>query len=333
MHTLVEHNTWSILDSTKLQDYITCPRMYFYRYILGWRPEGIQIDLVFGSAWHKAMAILLEEGYSNASLNIAIAAFEQEYRKSVTNPADDEIYGHKIPANAIRGLVQYLITYNTDKFKVIAVEVAGSVQINSTTKMHYRLDGIVQEPETDKVMVLEHKTGSSHSAQWQNQWALKVQIGAYAHVLYCLYPEAQIAGVQINGFFPHNPPLRKRDGTPYANSKDNEFARMLIHMPPSRMNVWLHTVNIWAKRLEQDMYDLMSGEESESHPIMRSFVMSPESCSKYRGCPYRDFCVVWENPLQRCSEPPIGFIEEHWDPRDAEKEAKMLKNLSIGGEI
>lgn len=326
---ITPHATWNILDSTKLQDYMTCPRMYFYRYILGWRPDYPQIDLVFGSAWHKAMAVLLEQGYSNEVLNLAISAFEEEYRKTFPNAYDDEIYAPKMPSNAIRGLLQYIITYNQDKFEVLAVEVAGTVAISDTQSLHYRIDGIVRDLD-GKVYILEHKTGSNPGAQWQNQWALKVQIGTYAHVLYCTYPSGEIAGVHVNGFFPHNPPMLKLNREMRAGAKDNEFLRMKIWMPPSRMRVWLHTVNHYAERLALDTEVIKEiPEVLEQAPMLKEFVMNTESCSKYRGCPYRDFCATWSNPLHHCDTPPIGFITEFWDPRDSEKEAKTINNIPL----
>lgn len=47
---------------------------------------------------------------------------------------------------------------------------------------------------------------------------------------------------------------------------------------------------------------------------MMAFPMNDTSCTDFFGCPYHDYCMSWQNPLQRCGEPPLGFREEFWDP-------------------
>ena len=60
---------------------------------------------------------------------------------------------------------------------------------------------------------------------------------------------------------------------------------------------------------------------------MTAFPMNPTSCTNYFGCAFHDFCMAWPNPLRRCGEPPIGFVEQHWDPTQEEVKHKF----EIGG--
>ena len=59
--------------------------------------------------------------------------------------------------------------------------------------------------------------------------------------------------------------------------------------------------------------------------MLMCFPMNTESCTKYFGCAYHDFCQAWPNPLQHCEEPPLGFKIEHWDP--TEGESKYVVNV------
>jgi hypothetical protein len=51
---------------------------------------------------------------------------------------------------------------------------------------------------------------------------------------------------------------------------------------------------------------------------MQSFLQNPQSCDRWYGCPYLDFCYAWDNPLshwQLGDDAPADFIINYWDPR------------------
>ena len=56
----------------------------------------------------------------------------------------------------------------------------------------------------------------------------------------------------------------------------------------------------------------------EGDNVLMAFPMNNGSCTKYKGCPYYDFCLAWQNPLQRAYEPPLGFRTEFWNPSEME---------------
>jgi len=101
------------------------------------------------------------------------------------------------------------------------------------------------------------------------------------------------------------------------------------HVPafktPDQMNTWLWTVNDILDELERDM-DRLS-QSSESDEVLMAFRMNPKACSDYRGCEFHDYCLAWQNPLRRCYEPPLGFIQKFWDP--SAKESTVKKDLTI----
>jgi len=324
-----EIQTWKITDSTKLQSFLTCPRWYFFEHILGWRMEEPNIHLVFGISVHKAMEKIYLAGgkpdFSAATLTKAYEAFLDYYRKFFSEMSDDD-NSPKTPANFLRALPLYAGTYNhiDNEFDVLHSEVAGSIMVSDSRCFHFKMD-VIAKSVAEGIFSLEHKTGGRFSTVWARQWSQKVQIGTYAFVLACMFPDEETYGVKINGLFIKNPPKLKQDGTPYANSTDTEFHRVPIQKTIPQLDDWLWNVNFWMEFIEIEMDNLDKVKEDDE--IMTAFPKNTESCNKYYGCPYQDFCVAWLNPLRKCQEPPMGFVTEHWDPRSKEEEAKEVVEL------
>jgi hypothetical protein len=311
MNQLKEVETHHIQDSTKIQAYMNCPRKYFFEYVLGWKSEIPNKHLIFGSAWHLAMEILLEYGYDAETLLAAYEAFLTEYRKEFSSEWDD-INSPKNPEAVFRALPQYASRWADDNFEVLHIEVAGSVAIGVDKIIHFKTDTICHSDEG--YFSLEHKTGTRFSSVWAAEWRQKMQVGVYTHVLFCLFPENEIYGVKINGAFLSSPPKIKKDGTPYANARDNEFHRVPIRRNLASMEAWLVEVNMWYDRIQDDFQKL--SEASEDDSILEAFPRQTEACTKYGVCPFLDHCSIWHNPLQHAGAPPTGYHVEHWDPRN-----------------
>ncbi len=310
---LLEIETWAVQDSTKVQSYMVCPRQYFFEYVLGWKIDRPNVHLVYGTAVHYAMEILMERGYDEQARQDALAVMEDYYAEHIPPDMWDH-YAPKDPINARRGLELYAQHYREDDFKVLHIEVAGSVAISETSDIYFKTDTICQDHRG--YFSLEHKTSGRFSKTWADQWRLKFQSGTYNHVLYCLYPEEAVYGVLINGLFPHKEPRLKKNGEPYANERDWEFHRVSVRRNRDSMQAWLIEANYWMGAIEQDFQRLADVAEEDKH--MLAFLRNTESCTRYGLCPYYDHCTLWHNPLQHCTEPPIGFILEHWDPRTIE---------------
>ena len=304
------HPTWEVVDPSKLNDFITCPRMYFYSHMLGWKSEMPNNHLVFGSAWHEAMEHLLLNGYSGASIRDAQEKLTQYYRKEFPEETD-EIFSPKTPDRATLALVEYTTKYprDFDNFEVLYTEVSGTVPITNKKIMHFRMDDVLKHVK-GYYFSLEHKTGSYLNNQWRMQWPLSMQAGTYIHSLYCLYPQELVRGIEINGTF------FKRTKAPLF-----DFERVPVWKLPHQMRSWYATVNYWINQLESETGIL--ADEVDSSSVMHSFPMNPTNCSKYFGCPFHDFCCSWQNPLQHCFEPPLGMKVEFWDPRDRPSTKEM----------
>jgi len=304
-----EHETWKIIDSSKIQEFLGCPRQYFYRYILGWQSEYPNNHLIFGEAIHLAMEYLLDNDYSTDSVAKAFDLFNNRYREDFPETTD-ELFGAKTPARTIEMLMEYSEKYKSDSsdFDVLYTEIAGTVPLSEDRALAFRQDTICRGQEG--IFSLEHKTGGKTlDKKWQEQWALKTQIGTYSHVLYCLFPDEEIFGVKINGLG-------------FLKTKFS-LERVPIRKNKESMQVWLWNTLYWLDQIYWNIELLDKCKESD--PLMMAFPMNTESCENYFGCAYHDFCLAWPNPLKRCDEVPQGMKVEFWNP--LEKSAKhKVKN-------
>lgn len=302
---LQAHPTWEILDSSKIQTFMDCPRRYFYEYVLAWRPDAPNNHLIFGDAWHKALEILMLGNYSDESLVQAMQEFETTYRARLPE-GTDEIFAPKTPANAFKALVEYCSHYPGDKQEhILHTEIGGRVAIGPNRFITFRCDAILEK--NGIVFAREHKTtGRSFSQLWSDQWELSFQVGTYSFALHCLFPEVQSCAVEVNG-------------TAFLKTKIS-FLRVPVYKGPSNLNTWLFTANHYFDRIQDEHHFLETSSEDDS--VLTAFPMNPQSCTKYLGCPYHDLCVNWANPLQHLNFIPEGFAIEYWNPLDRD-----IKNL------
>jgi hypothetical protein len=303
------HDSWKIIDSTKLNSFLECPRSYFFEYILGWRSEAPNLHLEFGKAWHLAMEHLINNGYENDSISAAYKLFFEHYRQFFPELMD-EVNAPKNPANALKALVQYCEEYKEDRFVPIYTEIAGTVPVDDGKVLHFRMDSIL-EAQDKMIFSREHKTGSQLSRQWTDQWSLAIQTGTYNHVLYCLYPAEQVWGVEINGVF--------------FQKKENKFQRVPARRNLHMMNSWQWTVCHIMNMIDFETKRMFDVKESDE--VMEAFPCNPTNCTKYFGCRYHDFCMAWANPITRCDEIPMGFKTEWWNPAEEESTAKHVFHL------
>ncbi|MFA5378321.1 MAG: PD-(D/E)XK nuclease family protein [Dehalococcoidia bacterium] len=316
MQLIQPHSSWNITDATKIQNYMDCPRSYFYEYILGWRPEAPNLHLEFGKAWHLAMEHLIlchgRDGcYTPLAVHEAYELFLTHYRQ-FWGPMQDEANHPKSPGSALKALAEYTIEYHADSFTPLYTEIAGTVPLAANKLLHFRMDSILQTGnmgEADSIRSREHKTASQLSRQWTDQWLLKTQSFIYNHVLCCLFPQDQVWGIEINGVI--------------FNKTKIQFQRVPARQPVHMMEVGFWNVGAWFDAIQEDIAKLQICSPSEN--VMRCFRQNTESCTKYFGCRYHDFCMGWANPLQHLDEMPMGFKVEYWNPAD--EESKVVFDL------
>lgn len=322
---LQEHPTWSIRDSSKLDDWLACRRKYFYLHILGWRMDLPAHDLWFGSCWHIAREYQLLHGYDDIAG--AYNAFENEYRK-VFPPDTDCLYLPKTPTGVLNALKTFAEVRQHDLYdhEVMEIdgkkmtEISGTVPVDDKRFLHYKMDSIMRRVEDDRIFSWDHKTTSGkyiNNQQWAEQFYLSVQNGTYTHCLYCLFPIEQVLGVEFCGV---GFEFLQRSSKDRHAGYHATLRRVPAFKTPEQMNVWLWNVNSILDDIDREMDRLYHCKEEDT--VLMSFSMNPKSCTDYKGCPFHDFCLSWSNPLRYVGRPPLGFRTEFWNPSEVRSTIK-----------
>jgi hypothetical protein len=298
--------------------------------MLGWSLDMPAHDLIFGDSFHRAREHQLLFGYAN--IQGAFEAFMSVYRKEFPQETDP-IYLPKTPAAVLQALFNFNENYSRDLVENEVVEldgekmteIAGTVPVDGKRVLHYRMDSIMRRVEDEMIFTWDHKTTSGkwiHDTRWDNDLFLSIQNGTYTHCLYCMFPIEQILGVEFvkTGFEYLSKGSANRPAGYHATTR-----RISAFKSPDQMNTWLWTVNVILDDIERDM-DRLS-HCSDNDQVLMSFRMNPKSCTDYRGCEFHDYCLSWQNPLRRCEEPPLGFIQRFWDP--SQREATVKKDLTF----
>lgn len=313
--------TWDILDSSKLTMYMTCPRKFFYRYILGWQLDYPNNHLIFGSAWHLAMEYLLLNGYSPIALTEAKILFGEFYRKHFSHDTD-ELYEPKTLANGFDSIEEYARRYSSEvhKYDVLFTELAGLVLVAPDRTMIFKCDAILRDRDTGDIVGLDHKTSQRQYSNWGDHWTLSTQMLTYLHALHCLYPNSDTLQMLVRCAFFYS--IQKKTNT----YRLTEFADQPISKSLPQMQAWLERTNQWINRLDNDMECLK--QEDTDDATMAAFPQNDTACFNYgRPCEFFEFCNAWSNPLTRCEDTPIGFNVEWWDPM-ARPEIRTKLNLA-----
>jgi hypothetical protein len=314
MLDVLYHESFERLDPSKMIAFETCPRKFFYRYVLGWTVESANNHLIFGQAIHKAMEQIYVGGFTAESVDLAYKQLTDIYRASF-DESTDELYFPKVPGIALIGLVKYIDRYKeTDRnVDVLHTEASGTVPISPERRLYFRLDNVSKGDRG--YYTLEHKTASQNSNAWHAQWELSLQILTYIHVLMCLYPGEEVYGAIVNGLF-----FYKRQGG------DVEFERVPILKTEVKMKQWLWTVNFIYDMIEHNYEELKLCTPQDE--VMMCFPMRSTSCTDYNVvCPYHAFCSFWSNPLAHIDDVPAGYKKEFWDPSEYEHTATTILKI------
>lgn len=197
---------------SQINDYQTCPRMYYFRYVCGLVPKIESPKLAFGRGVHQAIAAY----YTTGERISAVKAYRQwlDERKQTLQEAGadlDALSNELSEAENIgEALLQAYMDYadQHDDFVPVSIEQPFSVPIWEPTEgghVHYTHEGVpvyhegtfdgVVRNKYGSLQLIEHKTASSFpSAQ-----LLRVdqQVGFYLLAARQLYSE-DVVGVIYN---------------------------------------------------------------------------------------------------------------------------------------
>ena len=286
------------LDSSKIQTYMECPRKFFFSNYVGLQQSEPSVDLVFGVAWHEAMAALLDdkplEGYSN--ITPAIMAFSKYWEE---NSEGIDTHKHKNPENALFFLSSYVDWWSDDKFTVVETEQSVKIRISKqdfSVDIFANIDAVCNDGHN--YFILEHKTTGRWVTQtYLNQWRQKPQTLAYFFYL-------QNSNIASNdSLILHNILCTS------ARNNDKIFHRMQSSFSHDQINSWILNTQHYVEQIMSDIRNVES--ENPDDNIMKSFPKNTTQCS---FCPYIDVCMARPNPLKKLDKIPSEFDIAFWDP-------------------
>ncbi len=306
---------WNVKDSSKTDTFMSCPRKYFYRYILGWTPDMNNIHLGFGTAWHLAVEHLARchhLGLTKAHVDEANDIFLASYRKEFDAEWDED-NAPKNPAFAYLGLIAIANKLEKQNMNVLYTEIPGTISLTDDDVIHFKIDmiaeGLKGHDFHGQKFIVDWKTTKSATQSWRDQWEMAIQPKTYLHAINFLYGAENVAGVIMSG-------------TIFRKTKPIEFMDHHVGATPTGMMMWMWTMRHHFSLLKWCHEALAASSDEDD--IMEAFPPNPSACtSKWGTCPFLSVCSNTPNPLQMCGEPPVNMKIEHWDPRDREEVAPV----------
>jgi len=284
---------WEVYDSTKLSDYDRCPRLYFYRHILGWVRGYTNWNLAFGIAWHEAIEYMTLNGYQHHEE--AFQIFYDKLREAYPDPSRDPEKG-KTAQNAHDALEQYAKLYESDNYEVLHTEASSSVKIDDSHKIYARLDTILKDSRG--VFSFDRKTTGRFAPWWYDQWSMSLQVGTYTAFLMSKYPE--------------NPVSLIIDGTAFIGRKVDPIEFRRVNTPRPNLAQWKADV---VQRIDEIREQTDETLLQHQNSIMTTFRRNPSGCFKYNTkCTFWDICLSQNNPWGDRNYIPTGFKKKQWNP-------------------
>lgn len=297
-------------DNTRISGYKTCPRSYFIRHTLGWRPLGTGIALIFGLSWHDAQDVVW--GYSKKFnmrdlAELASMAFNKTWEGNglpIDIPLESESYYlPRTPSIGREMLWEYCHERERmlQSAEVVAIEQPFAVPMPDMPGHWYigRLDKVVDY--NGQRLILEHKTTTAYAtvgnfrSEWTDSWFMSAQVKGYQFGGGLYY--GNVNAVWVDGALVHK---KIHDAFKFVPVSHNFVL----------LKEWIENTKRWITEIsaEEDAFKVAG----ELKPGM--FKRNDESCfGKFGACPFIDICRSVDDP-SKLDGPPAGFVEEKWEP-------------------
>jgi len=277
---------------TALEEYLNCPRKFYYRHILGLRAKQEHAALGFGSAIHFATYVWYclqkdESFLRNIFTEVELKAMTYDELEGSREERRDCFAKHvfsqyfaTIPnssekcslVNGLAGLQEYFNIYRDldEIYEPRNLEIEQKVLMPNGTLICITLDRLFVTDNYIKVVDLKTTSASLSDFFWK-RFENSFQLKGYYYGCQQIY---DVDNVQIDGF--HYPmPVRK---TNYPT-----FERRSFIYTDLQMEDYLITYDTITGRILEALK-----KSAEERP--KAFHTNETSCSNYGGCPYLPVC-------------------------------------------
>ena len=344
---------WEVMDATKLKCLMSCERMFFFEYVLGWRQES-SIHLSYGTHVHQALHEIALSGKSPFSLDlrdfiksyyqgvpkVTLSQIVELYVQASQNeilqkfwysfPSKEYWDANKNPVKGILSLFLFCQEPMTE-WKMLEgqpmVELGGQIVLSEDMVLSYRLDGFGKLPNGNWGGV-EYKTGAA-SQNWESQWETDLQVTLYSLVGY--EATGKLGGLAVKGLLVNKSTL---DDTKGLDKKDPfrhvTNKNIVVYKNAGQLYSFIEDLKTWWERLHWNFTQASLTKQSE---VLVGFPRNYKNCSSFYGrtCPYLDYChshhlnilkSVIKNNYQ-----PLEFVINHWNPLEGLKTSLDVERI------
>lgn len=251
------------MSYSRLNQYRSCPRLYYWRFIQNLVPKKDPVPLIVGRATHQGLAA----HYSGKSPNQYIESSFEEVRAStkylteeLADLAEQERYVKQI-------MVWYRDQWPKEPWTILAPEVQGSIPLGDH-EFFFRCDGLISWQ--GKPWLLEHKTTAQMGAMFFKKFRMDGQITTYC---YCVWKKLgdRPVGALINA-------IRKSKKLDRA-----EFARDVTMRSEDQLNEFM-------AQAEGQLQEI-SLLENIARTDKSAWLMNTAQCVAWnRSCDYTELC-------------------------------------------
>lgn len=315
-------------DSTSLGYFKTCPKLYWYTMIMGYRPREESVHLRFGIEYHRALQDYDECRAKGGSFEDSLRDTVRLLLSRTVDWRPDHKYKNR--DNLIRTVIWYLEKFRDDPATTVvlsdgrpATEVSFRFELDWGPQAAYEehpdnglhfngvivdwgkvpgqpyllcghLDRIVSFQ--DSIFVMDRKTTKSEPSSWyftqyepDNQMTLYTLAGQ-------VVLSSPVKGVIIDAA--------------QVQQEASKFGRGLTYRTPEQINEWLDGLKFWFA-------------QQEACAVADHWPMNDKSCNSYRsaesesiGCPFRLACSKQESVREAFLNSNYDRVEENarWNP-------------------
>jgi hypothetical protein len=267
-------------DSTSLGWLKTCPRLYYYNQIEGWRSREESVHLRFGIEYHKALQDYDTERAAGIGHDDAVHDVVRELLLRTWEWKSD--HNTKNRDFLVRTVIWYLDKFENDPAETFimengkpAVEVSFRFELDYGPQARSDDGTVADQPyllcgHLDRVVnfsgelyVMDRKTtGSTPSPYYFNQFEPNNQMTLYTLASQVVF-QAPIRGVIIDA---------AQIGVGFSR-----FTRGFTYRTPDQIEEWLGDLRYWLR--------LAESFATEGH-----WPMNDTACDKFGGCKFREIC-------------------------------------------
>lgn len=308
-------------DSTSLGWLKTCPRLYQYQMIEGWRGRGPSVHLDFGSYYHHALE--LYDRFRAADADHATALYESvKYCLEVTWVQEDPDtgivggpmdWGHNLKTREtlVRSVVWYLEEFgaNDAAHTVILKNGKPAVELSFRLELDFGPRTLFQDPDipglqavTDQPYVisghLDRVVSFNDGIYVMDRKTSSTTIGSYYFDGY--NPDNQMSLYTFASKVIYQTPVRGViiDAAQIAVGF-TRFSRGFTFRTEAQTEEWLANTRHWLHLAEQ-------------YATVGFWPMNDRSCHQYGGCTFRKVCS--KSPEVRRKFLESDFTKRHWNP-------------------